>query len=128
MARSCREADDAVHGATVQGLTAMWIRSAYWLGKARIGHEAAFAAAVNEELVPALRLLPAVKDAVALWPQRIEDSPPEIACQILVHFEDRQGVDVMLASPERHALRERVREIVRMFDGTISHIDFEVAG
>ena len=104
----------------------MWIRSAYWMGTPRAGEEAAFAAAVNDELIPALRRLPAVMDASALWPRRLEDSPPDIACQILVYFADQAGVDTMLASPERHALRERVREIVQMFDGSISHIDFHV--
>lgn len=104
----------------------MWIRSAYWVGKPHSGQEAAFAAAIDDELVPALRKLPAVRDAAALWPKRLEDSPPDIACQVLVYFDDEQGVDTMLASPERHALRTRVREVAAMFDGAISHIDFAV--
>jgi hypothetical protein len=104
----------------------MWIRSAFWTGKPRSGQEAAFASAINEELVPALKRLPAVKDAAALWPERLEDSPPLIACQILVYFDDQAGVDTMLASPERLALRDRVRSVAQMFDGAISHIDYEV--
>lgn len=103
----------------------MWVRSAFWVGKPRAGEEARFAEAVNEELVPALRALPAVRDATAIWPRRLEDSPPDIACQVLVYFDDEAGVDVMLASPERAALRMRVREIAALFDGAISHIDFE---
>jgi hypothetical protein len=105
----------------------MWIRSAYWEGKPRVGEEQAFAAAVDSELVPGLKALPGVIDAHALWPKRLEDSPPAIACQILVHFASEAEVDRMLASPERLALRGRVREIAGLFDGKISHIDFEVA-
>lgn len=104
----------------------MWIRAAFWTGKPRSGQEAAFASAIDEEIIPALKRLPAVKDAAALWPKRLEDSPPPIACQILVYFDDEAAVDTMLASPERHALRDRVRSVAQMFDGTISHIDYEM--
>ncbi|MDB5583756.1 MAG: hypothetical protein JWR80_8932 [Bradyrhizobium sp.] len=57
----------------------------------------------------------------------VRDGPPDIACQIIVEFASLAEVDRMLASPERQALRARVREIAGMFDGAISHIDFEVA-
>jgi len=33
----------------------------------------------------------------------------------------------MLASPERAAMRAEVPRIIALFDGQISHIDFEVA-
>ncbi len=105
----------------------MWIRSAFWTGKPRSDSEIAFRDAVNDELVPALRTLPGVQDAKALWPRRLEDDPPAVACQILVEFASIADVDRMLASPERAALRTRVREIAQLFDGAISHIDYEVA-
>jgi hypothetical protein len=105
----------------------MWIRSAFWVGVPRSGSENGFRDAVNLELVPALRKLPAVRGAKALWPERLEDTPPNIFCQILVEFDGREGVDEMLASEERKALRSRVREIAGMFDGAISHIDYRVA-
>jgi hypothetical protein len=105
----------------------VWIRSAFWTGTPRQGSEDAFREAVNDELVPALKLLPGVDGAMALWPRRLEDSPPNIACQILVEFASLADVDLMLASPERMALRARVREIAGLFDGAISHIDYEVA-
>ena len=105
----------------------MWIRSAFWIGVARDGCEDKFRTAMNDELVPALRLLPGVRDAKALWPRRYEDHPPKVSCQILVEFASLADVDRMLASPERQTLRARVREVAGMFDGAISHIDYEVA-
>ena len=105
----------------------MWIRSAFWTGAARPGAEQSFRAPVDDELVPALKLFPGVDEAKALWPRRREDRPPQIACQILVEFASQAEVDRMLASPERQALRTRVREIADLFDGAISHIDYEVA-
>lgn len=107
-------------------MTAMWIRSAFWSGRIKAGLEARFSAAIDDELVPALIALPGVVAARALWPRRFEDSPPPIACQIIVEFASKADVDHMLASPERHTLRGRVREIAAMFDGQISHIDFAV--
>lgn len=105
----------------------MWIRSAFWTGKPKAGSEDAFRDAVNGELIPRLKALAQVRDAVALWPRRLEDSPPGIACQINVEFASVEDIDLMLASPERHALRTRVREIAGLFDGAISHIDYEAA-
>ena len=104
----------------------MWVRSAFWTGRPKPGNEGAFAAAIDAELVPALRALPGVDGARSLWPRRLEDDPPGVACQILVEFADQAAVDRMLASPERAALRTRVREVAQLFDGAISHIDYEV--
>lgn len=105
----------------------MWIRSAFWTGAPRADSVDAFREAINAELVPALKALPGVDEAKALWPRRLEDSPPPIACQIIVEFASLADVDRMLASPERRALRSRVREIAGLFEGAISHIDYEVA-
>lgn len=104
----------------------MWIRSAFWLGTPKDGARTHFRAAIDGEIVPGLRALPFVRDVKALWPERREDDPPNLALQILVQFDDRQGVDGMLASAERRAMRARVVEIAALFDGTISHIDYEV--
>jgi hypothetical protein len=104
----------------------MWVRSAFWTGAPKHGAEGPFRAAIDEELVPALRTLPGVAGARSLWPRRLEDEPPNVACQVLVEFDTREDVDRMLASEGRAALRLRVREIAAMFDGAISHIDYEV--
>jgi antibiotic biosynthesis monooxygenase (ABM) superfamily enzyme len=104
----------------------MWIRSAFWSGAPKPGMDADFRSAINAEIVPGLAALPGVQDVKALWPQRLEDNPPAIHCQIIVQFGDEAAVDAMLASPERAAMRARVREIAGMFDGAISHIDYAV--
>lgn len=104
----------------------MWVRSAFWTGAPKPGSEEAFRAAIDGELVPSLRTLPGIAGARSLWPRRLEDNPPNVACQVLVEFETRDDVDRMLASAERATLRLRVGEIAGMFDGAISHIDYEV--
>ena len=104
----------------------MWIRSAFWSGKPKAGMDVDFRSAIDAEIVPGLVTLPGVRDVKALWPQRLEDNPPAIYCQIIVQFDDEAAVDTMLASPARAAMRARVREIAGMFDGAISHIDYAV--
>ena len=104
----------------------MWIRSAFWVGSPHDANGSGFDRAIDAELVPALRDLPGVSNARALWPRRLEDSPPAIYCQVVVEFADVAALETMLASPQRASLRSRVREVAAMFDGTISHIDYEV--
>ena len=104
----------------------MWIRSAFWVGRPQAGQEADFDDAIATQLVPTLNRLPGVSSARALWPRRREDNPPDIYCQIIVEFADDAAMQTMLASGGRKALRVRVGEIAAMFDGAISHIDYEV--
>ena len=104
----------------------MWIRSAFWVGRPHAGQQDAFDRAVQHELVPSLNRLPGVASARALWPRRREDDPPAIHCQVIVEFADDVALQTMLASDERKALRARVGEVAALFDGAISHIDYEV--
>jgi antibiotic biosynthesis monooxygenase (ABM) superfamily enzyme len=103
----------------------MWIRSAFWIGRPHAGQDAAFATAIDDELVPAMRRFPGVQAVHALWPRRREDGPPAIHCQVIVQFAGDADMQVMLASAERAALRPRVKAAVALFDGAISHIDYE---
>ncbi|MBA2933517.1 hypothetical protein HZF05_05345 [Sphingomonas sp. CGMCC 1.13654] len=103
-----------------------WVRSAFWVGRAKDGEEAHLRRAVDTDLVPRLRTFPGVHTVKALWPRSREDSPPDIFCQVIVEFDDRNGLDRMLASNERKATRPLVHDLASRFDGTISHIDFEV--
>ena len=104
-----------------------WIRSAFWVGTPRAGAEDSLRKAIDEQLLPAFKRLPGVADARALWPSKREDDPPAIACQFLVEFASRDDLERMLACPERVALRPQVKEAVALFDGHVSHIEYEVA-
>ena len=104
----------------------MLIRSAFWVGCPKPGAEARFRDLLDGEIMPRMRALPGVSDARALWPLEREDSPPDLACQILVYFEDRAALERMLGSAERRAMRDRVAELRGMFDGAMSHINYEV--
>lgn len=102
----------------------MWIRSAFWLGQPRPGTEQQFEQLLND-MAPAMSALPGVQRARAWWPRTREDSPPPVACQFVVEFASRADLERMLASPERAALRPRVLALRELFDGHMSHIEYE---
>ncbi|MES2582922.1 MAG: hypothetical protein V4627_09420 [Pseudomonadota bacterium] len=108
--------------------TSPWIRSAFWTGTVKTGAEARFRNQIDAVLVPGLRALPGVQSVVVLWPRNVEDSPPAIACQVLVAFANRTDVERMMSSDERRLLRPQVLDAVAMFDGSISHIEFVTDG
>lgn len=106
----------------------MWVRSAFWIGSIRPGREAEFAGLLDDAVVPAMRGLPGVQAVRTLWPKRREDDPPHLACQVVVEFASLADLDRMLACAERRALRPQVLALREMFDGALSHIDFEIGG
>jgi catechol 2,3-dioxygenase-like lactoylglutathione lyase family enzyme len=102
-----------------------WVRSGFWTGVAKPG----FRRRLEEEVLPVLKLLPGVSGARILWPDQLEDNPPDIACQVLVEFDQREDVDRMMASPERDAFRALVADVANeLFEGRISHINYQVGG
>jgi hypothetical protein len=104
-----------------------YIRSAFWIGAPVAGREKQFRDAIDTEMAVAFRKLPGVLAFKVLWPQKLEDGSPPIACQFLVEYADRADVEVMRVSPERAAIGPRLKEIIGMFNGTVSHIEFDVA-
>ena len=104
----------------------MMIRSAFWVGRPKPGEEARFRDLLEVEVMPKMRALPGVSDAQALWPTEREDSPPDLACQVLVIFADRGAMEQMLSSSGRQALRVQVGELKALFDGSLSHINYSL--
>ena len=105
----------------------MMIRSAFWIGRPKPGEEVRFRDLLGLGVMPKMRALPGVSDAQALWPTEREDAPPDLACQVLVTFADREAMERMLSSPGRQALRVQVGELKELFDGSLSHINYVVA-
>jgi antibiotic biosynthesis monooxygenase (ABM) superfamily enzyme len=104
----------------------MLMRSAFWIGAPKAGREQHFREQIDLVMVPAMSSFPGVREVKALWPQAREADPPAIHCQLLVQFDDAGGLQRMLASDERKALRPRLLELVEAFDGHLAHIDYEV--
>jgi antibiotic biosynthesis monooxygenase (ABM) superfamily enzyme len=106
----------------------MWIRSAFWEGKLRVGQEQNFKKTLEDEISPAMRTLPGVKDTKVLWPRTYEERSSDIICQMLVFFDEESDIAKMIASPARNAARQKVAELnSRCFEGRVSHINYECA-
>jgi antibiotic biosynthesis monooxygenase (ABM) superfamily enzyme len=103
-----------------------WIRTGFWQGSPRPDCASQWRAAL-EELLPAFRAMPGVRDVKACWPDKREDDPPLIACQFILEFASRADLDRMLISPERAAVRPLVQRAKDLFDGHVSHIEYQVA-
>ena len=105
----------------------MMIRTALWIGKAKLGQEGRLKAMLDEELIPAMRKFPGVANIKLMWARDFEDSPPEVFCQVLIEYASPEGMRQMLACSDRAALRPQVLEALGMFDGSVSHINYEVS-
>lgn len=103
------------------------IRSAFWCGTIKPGMESAFQHTMDSVLIPLIRGIPGVKDANCLWPTSREDNPPLVVCQVLVEFASRDDLATMLASPERASMHAHVVGLKDMFDGSLSHIEYDVS-
>ena len=104
----------------------MYIRSAFWIGKPKAGTERQFRELMDGTVIPAMGRFPGVRTCRALWPATREDNPPDIYCQILVEFDSRAEVERMLVCPERAEVKPKVLELRAMFEGSFSHIEYEV--
>lgn len=102
------------------------IRTAFWLGTPKPGAEQQWRNIIAQELLPAFRALPGVHGAKACWPDKREDNPPDVSCQFIVEFVSEADLKRMLAAPERAALRPHVQRALALFDGHVSHIEYQV--
>lgn len=105
----------------------MLVRTAFWIGEPKPGRAEELTAILTEVLVPTMRQFPGVESIKVLWPKDLEDSPPNIFCQVFIEYSSEEGMQQMMECPERAALRPKVLEAVSMFDGTISHINYDVS-
>ena len=104
----------------------MWIRSAFFEGSPAQENAAAFRAAIEREVAPAIACLDGVRDVETLWPRAIEDRNDDMLCQMLVHFDDESGIARMMASEGRADVRAKVAELTKVMEIRISHINYEV--
>lgn len=102
-----------------------WIRSAFWIGQPQPGKEQELERIVKDDLLPAMQSFPGVKRVTLLWPRTREEHAPAIYYQSLFEFDTREDLERMLQSEERVAIGPRVQVAKALFEGSISHIDYE---
>ncbi len=96
-----------------------------WLGKPREGNEQAFATIICRDLIPAMRCFTGVEQSLFLWSREHEAGSPPIHFQSILEFTDRERLAQLSMLPERAALLPSVLAALGLFDGFISHINYE---
>ena len=105
----------------------MWARSGTYLGRPVPGAERELIEGITNELVPAMRKLPGVIEARVLWPRSSEDFEiSKMFCQMFIYFSEEADLTRMLDCPERERIRVIRDRLLKLFEGNVEHINFEV--
>lgn len=104
----------------------MIVRTAYWSGDLPKENRDAFFAGI-QALKPKLQILPGVRDVRLKRPYEAESGPCYHFAELSVVFDDRAGLEAMLASEGRQAVRADFAQLAPLFTGSIHHINFEVS-
>jgi hypothetical protein len=100
----------------------MITRYAFFEGSIRAGEEAAFRAAVVQELVPTWQAFPGILAVRVSFPQTRDEGAPEMALILAVDYPDRAVLDHALASEARKISRATTERLLpRFFTGRIYH-------
>jgi hypothetical protein len=83
---------------------------------------------IDDLIIPGIAACPGVRSVKALWPRKFEDRDGDMVRQIVVELDSEEAIETMLASPERHAMRDiLVGQALPLFESRVSHIHFETA-
>lgn len=79
-----------------------------------------------QAIVAGFAKLPGVQSAQLELPRYFEPGAPQIYAAVRISFNTLEDIDIALATPERQRLRQEfVENVAPLFDGTISHINYE---
>jgi antibiotic biosynthesis monooxygenase (ABM) superfamily enzyme len=102
----------------------MFIRCAFFRGRVRPGHEAAFTRYVEERLVPLWRRFPGAQEVRVLRQLESDQDHSRYEMVLEIRYPSREAIEAALASPVRAESREVTRGLLEMFDGDVFHTVF----
>ena len=103
----------------------MFVRCAFFEGKTKPGHEAAFSTFVRERLVPLWTTFPGAEEVRVLRQRETDTAEPHYEMVLAIRYPSREAIERAMKSDARAKSREETAELVKMFDGRIFHIVFE---
>ena len=103
----------------------MYIRCAFFEGRAKPGCEEAFTAYVHERLIPLWRQFPGAEDVRVLRQQDSDTDQPHYEMVLAIRYPSLEAIDLALKSEARNQSREVTKDLVKMFDGRIFHTVFK---
>ncbi|WP_237152905.1 hypothetical protein [Oryzibacter oryziterrae] len=102
----------------------MFIRCAFFRGRAKPGFEDQFTAYVRNKLVPLWTRFPGAEE-VRVWRQEESDTnDPHFEMVLQVRYPSKQAIEAALASDVRYESREVTKGLLEMFEGNIFHTVF----
>ena len=104
----------------------MYVRVGYFVGDVSDANRSRFERGLRDDIMPMVARLPGVIDARLMWGREYEDRAPRVHAAIMLSFASPEAVQVALASPGRTAMRGKLAELLPLFDGYITHVNFAV--
>lgn len=102
----------------------MFIRCAFFHGRAKPGHEAAFTAYVRQRLVPLWTQFPGAEEVRVLRQLECDVTDPHFEMVLAIRYPSREAIDRALASEVRARSREVTQGLLPLFEGHIFHTVF----
>jgi len=105
----------------------MILRSAFLLGQVEPADQPAFDAHMRDVVVPAIATYPGILSVSLRKTVQADDGAPAVYMQFDLAFDSLSAMEAALASPVRHAVRDRIKAGMAAFRGSVTHIVSEVA-
>ena len=103
----------------------MFIRCAFFEGRVKPGHEAAFTEFVNKRLVPLWTKFPGAEEVRVLRQQQSDTDEPYYELVLAIRYPSMEAIELALKSEVRNQSRVETQELVKMFEGRIFHTVFK---
>jgi hypothetical protein len=103
----------------------MYIRCAFFEGRAKPGHEKAFTAFIHDRLIPLWRQFPGAEEVRVLRQCEADTDEPRYEMVLAIRYPSLEAIELALKSDVRNQSREETKELVKMFDGRIFHTVFK---
>lgn len=103
----------------------MYIRCAFFHGRAKPGQEQAFTDYVRERLVPLWTQFPGAQEVRVLRQVEADVADPHYEMVLAVRYPDQAAIDRALASAVRAESREVTRGLLELYDGSVFHTVFK---
>lgn len=105
----------------------MFIRCAFFEGRVKPGCDKAFAAFVEDRLLPLWTQFPGAEEVRVLRQHESDTDNPHFAMVLSIGYPDMAAIEKAMASDVRAQSRAETGELVKMFEGRIFHTVFKAA-
>lgn len=105
----------------------MYVRCAYFEGDVDPGDRARFDGFMEAEIMPRLAKMPRVRAVRLLRGREFEEGAPHFYQTIEQDYDSLEDIENALASEIRAELREKLSEVMPLFEGRLSHINHYAA-